>query len=241
MRDHEAVPPTPMWSGGPAEGVTAVGEQRGSIRVVLVDDHVMFTQSLAGLLSRDDEIEIVGIAATGADGVRLVSTTVPDVVVLDQHLPDDGTPDLAGTILRLCPSARVVMLSSSGDDRSLLAALDAGCLGFLTTDRAVEELVDAVRQVHAGEAYVPASMIGALLPHLGRPFDRLGADLTEREREVLACLGDGMSNAGIAERLFLSVHTVRSHVQSILTKLGAHSKLEAASIASREGLLGTAK
>ncbi len=160
-------------------------------------------------------------------------------MVLDFHLPDGDAPEIAGKILASRPGTRILVLSGSGGDRSLLAALDAGCLGFVTKDKAVEELVAAVRHVHAGEAYVPAAMLGALLPRIGRRFDHPGADLTDRERQVLHCLGDGMTNPAIAEQLFLSVHTVRSHVQGVLSKLGAHSKLEAVAIATREGLLDT--
>lgn len=211
----------------------------GLIRVVLVDDHEMFTEGLARVLLRETEIEVVGVAATGTAGVELVRTTQPDVVVLDYHLPDDDAPRITAAIFEASPQTRILILSGNDDDRSLLAALDAGCLGFLTKDKAVDELVAAVRRVHAGEAYVPTERLTALLPHLGRPLARLGADLSEREREVLDCLASGMSNPAIAEHLFLSIHTVRNHVQGVLHKLSAHSKLEAVAIATREGLLRT--
>lgn len=214
-------------------------EQGGSIRVLLVDDHEMFTELLAHVIEREPEIVIVGTGATGAEAVRLAGATRPDVVVLDYHLPDCDAPEIAAEILAACPTTRVLVLTGRADERSLIAALDAGCVGFLTKDHAVEELVVAVRQVHGGQAYVPASMLGALLPRIGGRDDRLGADLTDREREVLDCLGGGLSNSAIAGRMFLSVHTVRSHVQSILMKLSAHSKLEAVAIAAREGLLRT--
>ncbi|MFZ6005913.1 MAG: LuxR C-terminal-related transcriptional regulator [Actinomycetota bacterium] len=215
----------------------AVANQLDPIRVVLIDDHEMFTSSLASVLLSESEIEVVGVAPTSAEGTALVAATTPDVVVLDYHLPDGDAPQVTADILAVCPSARVLILSGSDDDRSLVAALDAGCLGFLTKDNAVSELVTAVRQVHAGEPYVPASRLAALLPHIGRPLFHLGSDLTPREREVLDCLGQGMSNPAIAEQLFLSVNTVRNHVHAVLTKLRAHSKLEAVAIATREGLL----
>ncbi|MGH9275563.1 MAG: LuxR C-terminal-related transcriptional regulator [Acidimicrobiales bacterium] len=223
--------------GSAGGGTASVDEGSSSIRVVLVDDHEMFTESLARILTSEPDIEIVGIGGTGAEAARLAAARRPDVVVLDYHLPDDDAPPITAAILDACPTARVLILSGTGDDRSLIAALQAGCAGFVTKDKAVGELVTAVRQVHAGEPYIPASMLAALLPHVGQRDGRVGADLTAREREVLSCLSDGMSNSAIAERLFLSVHTVRNHIQGVLAKLNAHSKLEAVAIATREGLL----
>ena len=214
-----------------------VDEGSDPIRVVLVDDHEMFTESLARVLAWGRDIEVLGIGATAAAGIRLAAQHQPDVVVLDYHLPDGEAPDVIAAVLAACSSARVLVLTGASEQRSLLAALDAGALGFVTKDRAVDELVTAVRQVNAGEAFVPAAMLGALLPRLTQRDDRLGAGLSTREREVLACLQSGMANAAIAEQLFLSVHTVRHHVQNLLLKLGAHSKLEAVAIATREGLL----
>lgn len=216
-----------------------MGERNGSIRVLLIDDHEMFTESLARLLTREPDVEVVGVAATAAEGVRLTDAHRPDVVILDYHLPDGDAPAVIERILAAWAPARVLILTGSGDDRLLIASLEAGGGGFVTKDKAVRELITAVRRVHAGDPYVPASMLAALLPHVARHGPRLGADLTAREREVLSLLGDGMANGAIAERLFLSVHTVRNHIQRILVKLNAHSKLEAVAIATREGLLGT--
>ncbi len=210
-----------------------------SIRVVLVDDHQMFTESLARVLARDPGIDVVGIAATGAKGAWLTGAERPDVVILDYHLPDVDAPTLAGILRAESPTTRIVVLTGSTDERALLAALEAGCVGFVTKDRAVDELVIAVRQVHSGDAYVPSSMVATLLTRAGR--DGIGSTLTDREREVLEQVADGLTNAAVAEALYLSVHTVRSHVQNILMKLGAHSKLEAVAIATREGLLRSSR
>ncbi|MGQ0832577.1 MAG: response regulator [Microthrixaceae bacterium] len=216
-----------------------MGEGSGAIRVVLVDDHEMFTEMLSETLSGDPLIEVVGVAATGASGVWLASTHHPDVVVLDYQLPDGDAPTIAEILLAENPQTKVIVLTGRTDERSLLAALDAGCRGFVTKDRPLGELNDAIRRVQAGEAYVPASMLGALLPRAPRGGG--AAVLTEREREVLDAIASGMTNAVLAEKLFVSVHTVRGHVQSILAKLGAHSKLEAVAIATREGLLSSTR
>ncbi len=213
-----------------------LNEPRGLIRVVLVDDHQMLLETLTEVLRLESSIEVVGAGASAAEAVRLVTETQPDVVVLDYHLPDGIPTEVAPRLLEACPSTRVMILSGSGDERSLIAAFDAGCIGFVTKDKAVGELVIAVRQVHAGQAYVPASLLGALIPHVGRRDERLGHDLSTREREVLERLCRGMSSAAIAAELFLSVHTVRNHIQGILTRLHVHSKLEAVAVATREGL-----
>lgn len=212
-----------------------MGEGTSPIRVVLIDDHAMFTESLARVLGEEPTVEVIGVASTGADGVRLASSRSPDVVVLSHDLPDDDVTAVAPRLIEASPNSKVVVLSSRNDRRSLLAVLEAGCVGYVTTDHGVDELVAAISQVAGGDPYVPRSMLGALLPRDDKPG--LGADLSERELEVLEGLAHGMTNAALGEALFLSVHTVRGHVQSILMKLHAHSRLEAVAIARREGLL----
>lgn len=212
-----------------------MGERAGPIRVVLIDDHAMFTESLARVLGEEPSVEIVGVAATGAAGTVLMASCSPDVVVVSHDLPDADTASLAPRLRNASPNSKVVVLSSRNDSRSLLAALEAGCVGYVTTDHAVDDLIAAVCQVASGDAYVPPSMLGALLP--GRDKPGVGADLSDRELEVLDGLARGMTSSAIAETLFLSVHTVRGHVQSILMKLDAHSRLEAVAVARKEGLL----
>lgn len=212
-----------------------MGERTSPIRVVLIDDHAMFTESLARVLGEVPSVEIVGVAATGGAGVALTASHSPDVVVLSHDLPDDEVGVVAPRLMGASPDTKIVVLSSRNDRRSLLAALEAGCVGYVTTDHTVDDLVAAVAQVASGDPYVPRAMLGALLPRDDKPG--LGADLSERELEVLDGLARGMTNAALAEALFLSVHTVRGHVQSILMKLNSHSRLEAVAIARREGLL----
>jgi two-component system, NarL family, response regulator DevR len=206
------------------------------LRIAVVDDHEMFAESIARVLATQPDLEVVGVARTSAEGAALVEATRPDVAVLDYQLPDADGAEAAARLRAVSPETRVLILTGLADERLLTAAIDAGCAGFLTKDRAVDELVRAVRLVHAGDAYVPPGMLANLLPRLGRNYRGVGTDLTPREREVLELLALGLSNQAIAERLVLSVHTVRHHVQNVLAKLGAHSKLEAVATA-REGIL----
>ncbi len=144
---------------------------------------------------------------------------------------------LARRIHALRPAVKLLILTGAEDSSVLVDAIEAGCSGFLTKDKAFKELLVAVRTAHAGDAYIPQELLSGLLPRLSRTYRGVGADLTQREREVLGLVAEGLSNQAIANRLVLSINTVRNHVQSLLNKLDAHSKLEAVAIATRERLL----
>ncbi len=208
-----------------------------TIGVLIVDDHRMFSESLARLLDDEDGIDVLGVAATGADAVEMVNRLHPKVVLMDYQLPDQDGVAVTAAIRRENPTVMVVMLTGSTEDRVLLAAIDAGCSGFLTKDRAAGEVVHAVRAAAVGEALISPALLARLLPKLNRTRRSLGEDLSDREREILGFLARGMTNKLIAAELFLSVNTIRNHVQSVLAKLGAHSKLEAVSTAVREGII----
>lgn len=212
--------------------------EENRIRVIVVDDHVMFAEGTARLLEREDDIDVVGIASTVVGARELVAETVPDVAIVDFRLADGDGATLTREILRVSPSTHVLILTGTPDEHLLVAAVEAGCSGFLTKDKAVEELVAAVRLAGMGETFIPMSMLSALMPKFKGNRTGLGADLTNRERQVLNHLRTGASTPTIAATEFLSVNTVRNHVQNILMKLNAHSKLEAVAIANREGIFG---
>lgn len=207
-----------------------------AIRILVVDDHKMVAEAIATILGDEPDIEVVAIAGTVIDAQRLAQTRAPDVVVMDYQLPDGDGAEAARRIRTERPATQIVMVTASGHDTVLASALDAGCAAFVTKDRAMEDVVDAVRAAHAGEATIPADMLARLLPRLRSTSRRVGA-LTTREREVLGLLAEGLSNDEIAGRLVLSVSTVRNHVQSILRKLEARSRLEAVTIAVRQGIV----
>ena len=208
-----------------------------AIGVAIVDDHLMFAESLARLLADEPDLRVVGVAGDADEAMALVADTHARVVLLDYQLPGRDGVAVARDIKAAHPQCMVVMLTGTGDDRVLLAAIDAGCSGFITKDRAALEVASAVRTAAAGEALISPAQLARLLPKLSRTHRAVGADLTERERELLARLARGGTNKAIAEELHLSVNTVRNYVQSVLTKLGAHSKLEAVSTAVREGII----
>jgi two-component system response regulator DevR len=207
------------------------------LHVIVIDDHEMFAESLGRVLGQVDDIVVLAIAQTSEDGLAAAVRHQPDVAVVDYQLPDGDGVALATRIRAVSPLTQIVILTAIADDRVALAAIEAGCSGFLTKDKAIDELVLAVRTVHTGEAYVPQSTLTELLPRLRTSFRPVGSDLTKREREVLQLLADGKSNEAVARELVVSKHTVRNHVQNVLGKLDAHSKLEAVAIAVREGLV----
>jgi len=207
------------------------------IRVLIVDDHEMLASSLAMVLEAEGDITSVGVATTLAQARSLMGTAHPDVLLLDHRMPDgDGVAAIAG-LRALRPSVGVVVLTASSADHVLLAAIEAGASGFLSKTRSVDEVTAAVRAAAAGESVISPEMLARLLPRFGRGGPQAMGELTDRERDVLALVAEGLSNAAIAERLVVSVHTVRNHIASLSAKLGAHSKLEALSIAVRRGLL----
>lgn len=207
------------------------------ITVVIVDDHQMFAQSLARLLGDERDIDVVATVADPDDVLGVLGQHHPQVVLLDQQMPGRTGVEVARQIKHAVPETMVVMLTGAAEDRVLLGAIDAGCSGFLTKDIVASEVVRAVRLAAAGEVLIPPALLARLLPQLNRAHRGIGADLSARELEVLELVATGAANKAIAAQLFLSVNTVRNHVQQILVKLGAHSKLEAVATAVREGIV----
>ncbi|MGH1490248.1 MAG: response regulator transcription factor [Acidimicrobiales bacterium] len=204
------------------------------IRVLIVDDHLVLAELLTSALSTSERVTVVGSVGTALDGVRSATALRPDVVILDYDLPDADGVSVIASIKQACPTARVLMLTSYTDPVVLSEAMDAGCSGFITKRNGASEILTAVLAVASNETPVSPDMVRSLV---GRDPVGLGSDLTNREIEVLRIASKGRSNKEIAAELFLSVNTVRNHMQHVLNKLGAHSKLEAAAIAAQVGIL----
>jgi two-component system, NarL family, response regulator DevR len=217
------------------EGVT--GAIARPIRVLIVDDHEVLASSLAMVLEAEEDISTAGVATTLEQARALIGSSQPDVLLLDHRMPDgDGVAAIPG-LRALRPSIRIVVLTASAADHVLMSAIQNGASGFLSKTRSLDEVTAAVRAAAAGESVISPELLARLLPRFGSGKVHSVDELTERERDVLALVAQGLSNAAIAERLVVSVHTVRNHIASLSAKLGAHSKLEALSIAVRRGLL----
>jgi putative two-component system response regulator len=207
------------------------------IRVLVVDDHEMFVESLVRLLGGSPDLKVVGRAATVAAAVSAAVSYEPDVVLMDFELPDGTGIDATRQIKALVPRVKVVMLTGRTDQLAYTQAVDAGCAGFVTKVQPAEALIDAVSLAHYDEATIPAAELAPVLGGLSRTHRGLASALGRREVEVLGLLAEGLSTKAIAQRLSLSVNTVRNQVQSILDKLHAHSKLEAVATGVREGIV----
>jgi DNA-binding NarL/FixJ family response regulator len=207
-------------------------------RIVLVDDHQVFAETLQRALQSEPDLEVVALAADLPQAVEAVRREQPDVVVTDHRLAGgaDGVA-VVGAVLAASPSVAVVMLTASEDDRVLVAAIEAGCTGFVTKTQPLGDVIAAIRSASAGEALVNPTMLARILPRLANRRTADADQLTRRELEVLDVMASGASNQAIADRLFISRDTVRNHVASVLQKLGAHSKLEAVAIALKRGII----
>ncbi|HEX6360477.1 response regulator transcription factor [Actinophytocola sp.] len=202
-------------------------------RVVLVEDHDMVAEAMALAMDRADDIEIVARARSIATALVEVSRHAPDVVLLDRRLPDGDAIEAIGPLGGT--GARVLMLTGEATATIAARVAEAGGCGLVLKSAGLDELEDAVRRVAAGEVVFGAEFLAGVLSRLtGRTRS---ATLTARERQALGLLADGASTAEVARRLGVAHNTARNHVQRVLEKLGARSKLEAVAIARREGLL----
>jgi DNA-binding NarL/FixJ family response regulator len=209
------------------------------IRIVVVDDHPVVREGLRSFLGSRPGLEVVGEAADVDEAVAVTGELGPDVVLLDLVLPGGGGVAAVPRLLALSPAPRVIVLTSFGGDEQVLAALRAGASGWLGKDVPPSELEAAIRTVHRGGSVLDPAIAGRVLAEVASPS---GADpgleqLTAREREVLALLGEGLSNKDLAARLFVAEKTVKTHVSAILAKLHLTDRTQAALFAVRHGLV----
>ncbi len=207
-----------------------------TIRILLVDDHLMVRRGLAVMLQAFDDLTLVGEAATGTEALRLCAERGPDVVLMDLQLPDMTGVEATRALRAAHPSVQVLALTSFRDETWVQAALQAGAIGYLLKDVSIDALADAIRAAHAGRPTLAPEAAQALIHAATRPAPP-GHDLTEREREVLSLLVEGLDNVAIAERLSVSRATVKTHVSNILAKLGAASRTEAVALALKHRLI----
>ena len=206
----------------------------GRVRVVLVDDHAVVRRGLAGLLDSAGDIEVVATAGDGEEAVALVAAEGPDVVVMDLQMPGTDGVEATRRILAHDPEAQVLVLTSYSDSERILAALDAGAVGYLLKDADPEDVIDGVRAVSRGESPLDPKAARELLTARGRRRD--APALSPRETEVLRLVRQGLANKQIARRLGITERTVKAHLTSAFQRIGVVDRTQAALWAERHGL-----
>ncbi|MEX0785655.1 MAG: response regulator transcription factor [Dehalococcoidia bacterium] len=208
------------------------------ISILIADDHPIVREGLRTFLELQDDMEIVGEAADGEEAVARAQELLPDIVLMDLVMPRMNGIEATRRIRAGSPSTRVIALTSFADDDKVFPAVKAGAAGYLLKDMRPQELADAIRTVHRGEALLHPSVAAKLMQELAaKPVATAGA-LTVREMDVLQHIARGMSNREIAEALVVSEKTVKTHVSNILQKLHLADRTQAALYAVREGLVG---
>ncbi len=206
-----------------------------SLRVLLVDDHEVVRAGLRALIDAEEDMVVVGEAGTAAEGVRRVGFDEPDVVVLDVRLPDASGVEACRDIRERFPEVKVLMLSSFADEEALMAAILAGASGYVLKQIKIDDLVDDIRKIGAGESLLDPEMTDRLFQRLrtGSPEDPLLGQLTNQERTIVDHIAEGMTNKQIAEEMFLAEKTVKNYVSNVLAKMGMSRRSEAAAYVAR--------
>lgn len=216
------------------------------MRVLIVDDHILFREGLVGLLRGQPDMEVVGECGSVDEAIELARAERPEVILMDFSLPDGSGLDATRTILSEMPQTAIIFLTVHDDDEQMIAAMRAGAKGYLLKNLSVSKLLASLRALERGEAAISRAMMARVLeafahstPSNGTPSPLIG--LTSREMEVLQELADGITNQEIAARLYISENTVKNHIHNILEKLNLTNRREAISFARQNGLISTIK
>ncbi len=201
------------------------------IRILVVDDHVVVRQGLVALLNMVEDMKVVGEASDGQEAIDAHRRHKPDVTLMDLRLPKLGGADAITLIRRETPAARIIVLTTFDGDEDIFRALQAGAKGYLLKGSDADELMSAIRSVYAGKSRIPAAVAEKLAERMGGPA------LTAREIEVLKRIVAGRSNKEIASDLFISEATVKTHINSLLSKLGVSDRTQAATTALQRGIV----
>lgn len=212
------------------------------MKIVIVDDHVLFREGLASIIRQEPDIHVVGLVGTVKEAIEVVISTQPDIVLMDYNLPDGTGVDATRAIVRSCPETKVVFMTMSEQDDNVIEAVRSGAVGYLLKNMSPMKLLASLRSVQQGESALSRTMTLMVMKELSRtsPSEKTSdpalGNLTKREIEVLAEVAAGNSNQEIAKKLVISENTVKYHVHSILSKLDLQDRKEAAQFARQHGI-----
>ena len=201
------------------------------IRILVAEDHLVARVGVSTIVNMQPDMTLVAEASNGQQAVEMFRQHLPDVTLLDLRMPVMGGVEAAAAIKAIHPQARMIALTTYGGDEDIKRALNAGVQAYLTKDVLHDELLNAIRAVHAGQRYLPANVAAALAAQIPRP------DLSAREVQVLELIVRGLANKQIAYALSIAEHTVKNHVKNILSKLGAQDRTQAATVAIQRGIV----
>jgi two-component system, NarL family, response regulator LiaR len=210
------------------------------IRIGITDDHEMVRLGLVSYFMTEPDMEVVGEARSGKEGVALAKEHMPDVILMDLLMESGNGIEATKEILAFHPTCKILILTSYYDEEQVFPALEAGAFSYLLKTLPAQKISEAIRDAVNGQATIAPKVTDLMMKKL-RPKKRmLHDDLTDREIDILKCLGDGMSNQEIAEKLFIGVKTVKTHVSNTLSKLELTDRTQAAVYANRHGILHSA-
>lgn len=217
-----------------------------AIRLLLVDDHVLFRKGLVSLLKRERDFEVVGEAEDGAEAIKKARQLKPDLVLMDIHMPGTDGIEATRRIREMLPSTRVVILTVSEDDKDLFQGIKCGAHGYLLKKLEPEELYAMLKGVFQGEAPISRTTAGKILSEFAsqarrKATDQIEEELSAREKEVLQSLAGGLTNKEIGNKLGIAENTVKNHLKNILAKLHLENRVQAAMFALQKGLVSPEK
>lgn len=206
------------------------------IKVVVVDDHDIVRKGVIAYLMTEPELDIIGEARSGNEGAKLVIKEKPDVVLMDLMMENGNGIEATKQIMSDYPSCKIIILTSFYDDEKVFPALEAGAFSYMLKTSSAEEIAQAIKKAAKGETYIEPKVANKMMTRFRTTERKLHEDLTERELEVLMCIGDGLTNQEISDKLYIGVKTVKTHVSNILSKLNVYDRTQAAVYAHKNGL-----
>jgi NarL family two-component system response regulator LiaR len=208
------------------------------IRVIVVDDHEVVRKGIIAYLQTEDDIDVIGEASSGKEGAALIIEKQPDVVLMDLIMENGTGIDATKQVMEKYPECKIIILTSYYDDEQVFPAIEAGAFSYILKTSTATEIAGAIKKAAAGENVIEPKVAGKMMTNFRREKRKLHEDLTERELEVLICIGNGMTNQEISEKLYIGIKTVKTHVSNILSKLEVHDRTQAAVYAHKNQLIG---